>query len=99
MQRPSTLSSKSLIEVFSNEDSLLERALQIIESYFERVSRPLYLGYLSLEVGWSLDRTKQMLDVLQDRGVVRLLHDSEKTQYGFPQRAIVYGLTKRLGPV
>jgi hypothetical protein len=69
-----------------------QAALRIIEAYFNRVARPVYLGIVSLQVGWSLDRTQEMIDVLVAQGVVRPATPEEKREWGFAADGIVYTL-------
>ena len=70
------------------------KTLEIIESYFERSYGPKYLGFIALEVGWSLERTQEMLDTLELRGVVRQVSLDEKKRLGYPTRAVLYALSK-----
>jgi hypothetical protein len=72
-----------------------QAVLRIIEGYFHRAARPLYLGIVSLYIGWSLDRTQEMLDVLVTRGVIRPATDDEKLAQGFATDGIVYTLVGR----
>jgi hypothetical protein len=60
-----------------------QKALEIIVGYMHRVAHPLYLGYISLEVRYSLARTQEMMEYLQDQGVVRPLSEDEKRIRGF----------------
>ena len=71
------------------------KVLEIIVSYMNRVASPVYLGILSLEVRWSLERTQQMLNELEDKGMVRKVTDEEKRKLGRPLEAILYVLTDR----
>jgi len=70
-------------------------ALEIIESYFNRVAQPVYLGTISLEIGWSLARTQEMFDYLHDIGTIRPMKTSEKFAAGLPSLANVYILTTK----
>lgn len=67
-----------------------QKVLEIIIDFFRKVPHPVYLGYISLEIGWSLARTKEMLDLLESRGNVRPLTVEEKKLQGYPEEAIVY---------
>jgi len=58
------------------------RALEIIIGHFDRVACPTYLGAISLEVGWSLARTQEMVTVLVHQGLVRELSIDEKRAMG-----------------
>lgn len=71
--------------------------LKKIVGYMSRVGRPVYIGFVSLEVRWSLERTEEMLQQLVDLGMVRLLDKEGLVRYRFPTRAIVYELTKAPG--
>ena len=57
--------------------------LGIIEGYLHRVARPEYVGAISLFIGWSLERTQQMLELMQDRGIVCKLTREELKAGGF----------------
>jgi len=68
------------------------KVLEIIVDYMRRVARPSYLGFISLEIRWSLSRTKQALDKLVDQGLVRELTIDEKLQLRLPEIAALYVL-------
>lgn len=59
-----------------------------------RVGRPVYMGFVSLEVRWSLARTQEMMNILEERGIVRLVPVEELKSKGFPHEAHVYELVK-----
>ena len=59
------------------------RVLGIIVGYLHRVAHPVYVGILSLEIGWSLARTEEMLRYLEDQGEVHELTVEEKKAHGF----------------
>lgn len=69
-----------------------QKVLEIIINYLTKVSRPTYLGILSLEIHWSLARTQQAVDKLVDRGLVRELTLDDKKRRGFPSIAALYEL-------
>lgn len=69
-----------------------QKALEIITSYMNRVTYPVYLGYLSLEAGYSLARTEEMMNLLEDEGVVHKLTTEELRRSGFREVANVYAL-------
>lgn len=69
-----------------------QAVLEIIESFFHRVACLVYLGAVSLEIGWNLNRTLEMLQFLQEKGVVRPLTNHEKQRHGFPEIADVWCL-------
>lgn len=72
-----------------------QKVLEIIVGYMNRVGRPVYLGFISLEIRWSLARTQEMMDVLEERGVVRNVPVDELRNKGFPSVAHVYELVKK----
>jgi hypothetical protein len=78
--------------LFSDGRQLPEKALRIIEGMFHRVNHPLFLGVLALEVRWNLQRTQEMLDVLEGRGVIRPATPDEKQEHGLQPDAHVYVL-------
>lgn len=57
-----------------------------------RVARPVYLGFISLEIRWSLARTQEMMDYLEEQGIVRLVPAEELKSRGFPVVAVIYEL-------
>ena len=71
-----------------------QKALGIITSYMWRMSTPVYLGILSVEVGWSLARTQEMMDHLQDEGTVRRLDEGQLRSFGLSPGSIVYALNR-----
>jgi hypothetical protein len=75
-----------------------QAVLGIIVGRMHRVAHPLYLGAISLYIGWSLDRTQQMMDVLHDRGIVVQLTPEQLVAAGMRDDGIVYRLTERPSP-
>lgn len=73
-------------------------ALEKIVGYFHRVDRPVFLGYVALEVGYSLDQTQSMLDALGEAGVVRPLTDEEKRSRKIDVRGNLWVLVERAHP-
>lgn len=69
-----------------------QSVLKIIVRYFNKVARPVYLGTLSLEVGWSLARTHELVEQLVDEGVIRAVTDEEKAADKIPTIANLYVL-------
>lgn len=57
-----------------------------------RVACPVYVGTISLFVGWSLERTQQMLETMQDRGIVHPLTVEEKKKQGIREDANIWRL-------
>jgi len=72
-----------------------QAVLGIIEGLLHRVACPTYLGTISLYIGWSLDRTTQMMEILQDRGIVKPLTPEERKAMGFPSEANVWQLVEK----
>jgi hypothetical protein len=78
--------------LFRNGQVPSQAVLEIIVAYMKRVNGPVYMGFVSLEVGWSLARTQEMLDLLEERGVIKRMSDEEKSAVSIPQCANVYVL-------
>jgi len=72
--------------------------LEIIERYLHRVARPMYLGAISLYVGWSLARTQEMLETMQERGLVVPLDANGLKAHGFRDEDIVWHLVAKPTP-
>ena len=72
-----------------------QAVLGIIEGYLHRVACPTYLGAVSLYIGWSLARTEEMMEMLQERGIVVPLDLNEKKQQGFRSDANVWRLVEK----
>lgn len=75
-----------------------QAVLGIIEGYLHRVACPTYLGTISLYIGWSLARTQEMLEMLQERGIVIPLDPEEKKQHRFRSDANVWRLVENPTP-
>lgn len=69
-----------------------QKVLELIVGYMERVARPAYMGIISLEIHWSLARTQEAMDRLEDAGLVRQLTLDEKRGRGLPDVANLYVL-------
>lgn len=80
---------------FNNGKELPRAALQKIVGYFHRVDRPLYMGYVSLEIGYSLDQTEAMLVALSDVGIVRQLSVDELKAMKVDVRANMWVLVEK----
>lgn len=78
--------------LFRNGQKPPQRALEIIVRYLNKVANPVYMGLISLEVGWSLARTEEMMELLEDRGVVRKLTPDDLRQRGYRSDANIYEL-------
>lgn len=59
------------------------KALRIIMGYLDRVAHPVFLGFISVEVGYNLRQTEEMMQHLQDQGLVRPLTLAEKMKLGY----------------
>jgi hypothetical protein len=70
-------------------------ALEKIVSYFHRVTRPVYVGFVSVEIGYSLERTEAMMALLADAGVIRPLTTDEKASLRIVPSYHVWALAKR----
>lgn len=69
-----------------------QKALEIIEARLHKVATPMYLGALSLEVGYNLRQTEDMLAVMQQRGIVRRATLEEKAAHLMRPDDEVYAL-------
>lgn len=69
-----------------------QKVLEIIMGCFRRYSSPLYLGIVSVEIGWSLARTQEMFDELIEQGLIRHATLDEKTAKKMYHDANVYVL-------
>lgn len=72
--------------------------LRLIESYLHRVASPVYVGAISLFVGWSLAQVEEMLVAMQDAGLVVLLTPEEKKAHCFSDGANVWRLVEKPTP-
>lgn len=61
-----------------------------IVGYFRRTFRPVYLGEVSLVVGYNLRQTTEMFDILEEQGKIRQMSAYEKATAGFDDRAATY---------
>lgn len=71
---------------------------QGIIRFLHRTGQPALLGTLSLDVGYSLDRTQQFVDALVASGSLRELSVAEKKALTFDGRASVYALAPGCKP-
>lgn len=78
---------------FTDTDRPPQAALSKIFNYFQRVGRPIYMGWISLEIGYSLSQTQAMLDYLEERGFVRQITDDEK-RGRFDVRGHIYAVVR-----
>lgn len=71
---------------------------EIIVGYMHRISRPAYVGIVSAYINWSIERTEELFDELEQKGTVRLLTDDEKKSMKMDIRAKLYVLTETAHP-
>lgn len=71
-----------------------QAALEKIINHFRRVDRPTYLGNVSVEIGYSLNQTVEMFDVLASSGKIRPLSDDEKVEHEFHPMCDVWVLVR-----
>jgi hypothetical protein len=75
-----------------------QTALEKIIRYFHRATKPVYMGFVSAEIGFSLERTQLMLDTLVDEKIIRRLSEDDKKAMKIDVRANVYVLIERPHP-
>lgn len=73
-----------------------QKALEIIVCYMKRMITPVYLGILSVEVGWSLARTQEMMERLEDARCVHRLDETRLRHLGMRPESVVYALGPRM---
>jgi hypothetical protein len=81
-----------MASLFKDGQKPPQKTLEMIVDYMRKVDHPVYMGYISLEVRCSLSRTQEMLEFLQDKGVVRQLNEDEKRAQGFRSDANIWML-------
>lgn len=86
---------QTLIESFNKIPS---GTLEHIVALFHRAARPVFLGQISNEIGWSLERTEIMLNELIDRGVLRRALPHELFMVGAIEGAHVFTLVEKSSP-
>jgi hypothetical protein len=67
-----------------------QRFTEIIVGYMNRVTNPVYLGYLALETGLSLKQTQKLVDDLEEAGVVRRILSSDPGGENLVEGAVAY---------
>lgn len=77
---------------FNGGLDLPPKVLEKIVGYFNRMSRPIYLGYVATEIGYSLAQTQAMVDSLVELGTLRAMTDEEKVSMKFDVRGNIYVL-------
>jgi hypothetical protein len=77
-----------LLESLGIPDSVFEHALR----YFHKAYRPVFLGELSAEIGWSAERTEEVVLALISNGSVRHATDEEKMAIDAARDANLYSL-------
>jgi hypothetical protein len=78
--------------LFRDGKELPQNVAGKIVRLFHRLAHPVYMGIVSLEIGWSLARTQEILEHLSDEGVVRAMSPDEKITAKFPEDANLYVL-------
>jgi len=73
-------------------------ALEKIMRYLNRVDRPTYMGFIALEIGYSLAQTLAMMQELEEAGQVRLLTVEDLKRLKLDERANIWELTERAHP-
>lgn len=81
-----------------NRKKAPQAALEKLMSYLHRVTRPTYMGFLSLEIGYSLAQTLVMMQELEEAGLVRQLTADDLRRLKFDERANMWELTERAHP-
>ncbi len=66
--------------------------LDLIVSYLDRVSGSAYVGYIALDIGYSLRQTEEWVEVLVDVGKVRKLSKKDLRKRQLDEIGIVYEL-------
>lgn len=75
-----------------------QKVYDLLLGRMHRLAVPVYSGTLSLFIGWPLNRTLDMLQELEDKGVVRQLTVDEKRVLKVDSRANMYVLTEPAHP-
>lgn len=75
-----------------------QNVLDLITGYLHRVARPVYLGTLSLHIGYSLAQTEAFLVILEERGIVRPMTEDEKLEHRFRKDGNVFRLVGKPNP-
>lgn len=83
---------------FNNGKEPPQVALEKIVSFFHKLDRPVYLGFIATEIKYSLEQTRAMLDVLHDAGAVRPLSVEEKRAHGLDERDDIWTLVEEAHP-
>jgi hypothetical protein len=79
---------------FRDGDGYPQTALERILGCLKRVDSPIYMGHISVEIGFSLAQTQAMLEHLEEKGLVRNLTVDELKQQRFDVRANIWVLVK-----
>lgn len=75
---------------FSHNTVFPQRAIESIVYLLQRIAQPIYMGDISIEIGYSLNRTEEMLGYLESVGIVRKLLTSDLKKFGFREDTNVY---------
>jgi len=85
-----------LNQTFSKSfDAIPESTFNKIVMLFHRSMRPLFLGQVSMDIGWSLERTEMMINCLIGKGVLRHASLSERTYLGVDANANIFALVEK----
>ena len=63
-----------------------------ILKYLHRIHGPIFLGNISIEIGYSLLRTERIMEHMFDAGLVRLAKEEELRSIGADYNSIAYVL-------
>lgn len=81
-------------KVFPDGSKPRQQVLDLIVSYMQRINHPLYLGYISLEIGYSLAQTQAMIDMLVKQEIIRHLSEKELKEKNAHPDASIYTLVE-----
>ena len=62
--------------------------------YMGRMHRPVFLGFIALDIGYSLRQTEAWVEMMAEQGQVRRLGVIDLRRLGHDDRAVVYELVK-----
>jgi hypothetical protein len=69
------------------EDRPPERATKKLLEYMHRIERPAFVGSVAIEIGWSIDRTMEMLERFVHDGAIRWATQDELYHLSAPKDA------------
>lgn len=70
------------------------RLIQKIVSYMGRVPNPVYMGFIAVELGLSLGRTHEIVDRMEEDGLVHRVLSSDPGGSNLQPDAVAYSLLK-----